>query len=303
MGRSDIPSIILQHLQKLEPGNQFTGSLPRVDSSSGNRYFAKVGSAGEKEQYVGEAESLKAMSAAAPGLVPDVLASGVVDDSGQESANGEGRPYFISEYKDLTILTDRSGEVLGRRLATEMHQYKSTNGFGFHVPTFCGPTRLRNGWYETWEKCFDVMIGDLLNTLQARGKYAEICRKGEEIRKRVVPALLGPLDIDPVLLHGDLWSGNTGTDRKTGEPVIYDPSSLYGHNEADLAIGRIFGGIPRSFFTTYEKYFPKTEPVDQYELRGDLYELFHYLNHTVLFGGGYSASALRKMEELLRAVI
>ena len=29
---------------------------------------------------------------------------------------------------------------------------------------------------------------------------------------------------------------------------------------------------------------PKTEPVDQYELRGDLYGLFHYLNHTVLFG-------------------
>jgi len=29
---------------------------------------------------------------------------------------------------------------------------------------------------------------------------------------------------------------------------------------------------------------PKTEPVEQYELRGDLYELFHYLNHTVLFG-------------------
>jgi len=29
---------------------------------------------------------------------------------------------------------------------------------------------------------------------------------------------------------------------------------------------------------------PKTEPVDQYELRGDLYELFHHLNHTVLFG-------------------
>jgi hypothetical protein len=24
--------------------------------------------------------------------------------------------------------------------------------------------------------------------------------------------------------------------------------------------------------------------VDQYELRADLYELYHYLNHTVLFG-------------------
>ena len=79
----------------------------------------------------------------------------------------------------------------------------------------------------------------------------------------------------------------------------------------------MFGGIPNSFFETYHKHMPKTEPVDQYDLRGDLYELFHYLNHTVLFGvseqlwasttvadatqGGYANSALRKMEKLLRA--
>jgi fructosamine-3-kinase len=46
----------------------------------------------------------------------------------------------------------------------------------------------------------------------------------------------------------------------------------------------MFGGIPKSFFEEYHKHMPKTEPVNQYELRGDLYELFHYLNHTVLFG-------------------
>lgn len=46
----------------------------------------------------------------------------------------------------------------------------------------------------------------------------------------------------------------------------------------------MFGGIPSSFFETYHKHMPKTEPVEQYDLRGDLYELFHYLNHTVLFG-------------------
>ena len=46
----------------------------------------------------------------------------------------------------------------------------------------------------------------------------------------------------------------------------------------------MFGGIPKSFFEEYHKHMPKTEPVDLYELRGDLYELFHYLNHTVLFG-------------------
>ena len=51
-----------------------------------------------------------------------------------------------------------------------------------------------------------------------------------------------------------------------------------------LAIARIFGGFPPSFFTTYHTYLPKSEPVDQYPYRMDLYELFHYLNHTVLFG-------------------
>jgi fructosamine-3-kinase len=181
-----------------------------------------------------------------------------------------------------------------------MHRYTSAKGYGFEVPTFCGATRLRNGWYESWEQCFDTLIRDLLSTLTERGNYSELCRKGQDVRTRVIPVLLGPLEIRPVLLHGDLWSGNTGTDASTGEPVIFDPSSLYGHNEADLAIGRMFGGIPRSFFETYHKHMPKTEPVEQYDLRGDLYELFHYLNHTVLFGGGYANNALRKMEKLLR---
>jgi len=313
MVRSAIPPHIIRQLERIEPGAQFSGGLPQVVSSSGKTYFVKTGSPREREQYVGEAESLRAMALAAPGLVPSLLAFGFVDENGEEiddaAGGGGGRPYFISEYKDLSPLTERSGAVLGRRLATEMHGYTSPGSeggrgyYGFGVPTFCGATRLRNGWYERWERCFDVLVGDLLSALETRGgRYAELCRKGQEVRQRVIPALLGPLQIKPVLLHGDLWSGNTGTDTTTGEPVIFDPSSLYGHNEADLAIARMFGGIPRSFFEEYHKHMPKTEPVESYELRGDLYELFHYLNHTVLFGGGYASSAQRKMEILLRAV-
>jgi len=314
MVRSAIPPHIIRQLERIEPGGQFSGSLPQVVSSSGKTYFVKTDSPGVREQYVGEAESLRAMALAAPGLVPSLLAFGFVGESGEEidddadggrGGRGGGRPYFISEYKNMSPLTERSGAVLGRRLATEMHNYTSPDGrrYGFGVPTFCGATRLRNGWYDTWEGCFDVLIGDLLAALETRGgSYEGLCRKGQEVRQRVIPALLGPLQIKPVLLHGDLWSGNTGTDTTTGEPVIFDPSSLYGHNEADLAIGRMFGGIPRSLFEEYHKHMPKTEPVEQYELRGDLYELFHYLNHTVLFGGGYASSAQRKMEILLRAV-
>ena len=42
--------------------------------------------------------------------------------------------------------------------------------------------------------------------------------------------------------------------------------------------------MPKSFFDAYRQHMPKTEPVGQHELRRDLYEVFHYLNHTVLFG-------------------
>jgi protein-ribulosamine 3-kinase len=191
MVRSAIPPHILKQLEYIEPGAQFNGRLPQISSSSGKTYFAKVGSPKEKEQYVGEAESLKAMALAAPGLVPSLLAFGSVDENGEEIEIDDGggpsdlRPFFISEYKDMSPLTERSGAILGKRLATEMHGYTSPNhggGFGFEVPTFCGATRLRNGWYDTWERCFDVLIGDLLSTLEARGGYAELCRRGQDVR-------------------------------------------------------------------------------------------------------------------------
>jgi protein-ribulosamine 3-kinase len=54
----------------------------------------------------------------------------------------------------------------------------------------------------------------------------------------------------------------------------------------------MFGGIPKSFFAAYYAHRPKSNPVEQYELRGDLYELYHYLNHTVLFGVSYSLKFL-----------
>jgi len=86
-----------------------------------------------------------------------------------------------------------------------------------------------------------------------------------------------------------------------------------------LIAPRLFEGMPKSFFDTYHQHVPKSEPVGQYELRRDLYELFHYLNHTVLFGvrtllidvdrcshnttqERYASCAQRKMERLLTAL-
>lgn len=213
---------ILRAIRKEEPGATVSSSgQSSVESSSGRNYFTKVGSPSDTEQYFGEAESLKAMHIAAPGLAPRVLACATIDEDTQESPNDVGRPYFVSEYKNMGSLTDASAKVLARRLASEMHEYKSTQGFGFGVPTYCGATRLENGWSDTWEECFDKLILGLLTTLERRGRYTTLCRKGQEVRERyavgclgvtlltnthrVIPALLGPLVVEPVLLHGDLW--------------------------------------------------------------------------------------------------
>jgi fructosamine-3-kinase len=49
-----------------------------------------------------------------------------------------------------------------------------------------------------------------------------ICVAGQKLLEKL-PELLGSVAVEPVLLHGDLWSGNVASD-KEGRPVILDPA-------------------------------------------------------------------------------
>lgn len=88
----------------------------------------------------------------------------------------------------------------------------------------------------------------------------------------------------PVLLHGDLWSGNVAADIRTEEPVLFDMSSYYGHNEAEFGISQMFSTLPTSFYDAYHSILPRSEPY--HEQRMKLYELYHHLNHYLMFGVG-----------------
>lgn len=177
---------IAQAIQKDDPEASLTShsGQPNVKTSSGKGYFTKIGSTSEVEQYIGEAESLEAMDLAAPGLVPKVIGSGIIDQSNAESPSDVGKPFLVTEYKDLGSLTDSAAKALGKRLATELHAHKGMKGFGFHVPTFCGRTRQANGHYTSWEECYSALIGSLLDQLKGKGRYSELCSKGELVRKR-----------------------------------------------------------------------------------------------------------------------
>jgi fructosamine-3-kinase len=113
----------------------------------------------------------------------------------------------------------------------------------------------------------------------------------EKTAQQVVPRLLGDghlgydrdgqgEDIIPVVVHGDLWRGNTGKGRilkatKASDvgDVVFDPSACYAHSEFELGIMNMFGGFGRDFFDEYHRLLPKTEPAEEYEDRVSLYEL------------------------------
>ena len=169
-----IPENIIERLREIEPTSSFSGLLPQVISSSGVSYFVKVGSPLELAQYAGEAESLKAIEDAAPSLSPHLFTSGILES---------GAPYFISEYKELIPLSLDAAAVLAKRMATELHcPISTTPGFGFSIPTYCGVTKLSNGWFQRWDDCYSAMIGELLLQLEYKGGFDSLCKKGKVIQ-------------------------------------------------------------------------------------------------------------------------
>ena len=157
--------------------------------------------------------------------------------------------------------------------------------FGFPVTTCCGDTPQDNTFKNSWADFYaNNRLRFILCQSEAKnGTDGELRKTVEETAKLVVPRLLGDghlggsSGIMPVVLHGDLWSGNASRakigDSEEVQDIIYDPSACYGHSEYDLGIMRMFGGFGGSFMTEYHKLCPKTEPVDEYDDRIALYEL------------------------------
>jgi fructosamine-3-kinase len=89
-----------------------------------------------------------------------------------------------------------------------------------------------------------------------------------------------------------LWGGNAGFDA-SGAPVVFDPAVSFGDRETDLAFTKAFGGFGEAFYRGYREAWPMP---DGWRDREPVYNLYHVLNHALLFGGSYGVEAQRVID-------
>ncbi len=252
-------------------------------ASAGAVWFVKVATGLGRERLAAEAEGLAALAATGTVRVPSVAACGGVADGA----------FLALEWVDLRAGGGRDA-ALGRALAA-LHRCTGPR-FGWASDNAIGATPQPNGWDEDWARFFATRrIAPQLLRAASQSSPAWL-GEGERLLARI-PALLRGHTPAPSLLHGDLWSGNAACDEQ-GRPVVFDPAVYYGDREADLAMTELFGGFGADFHAAYREAWP----VDPgHDLRRDLYNLYHVLNHFNLFGGAYGSHARRLIGRLLAA--
>jgi len=164
--------------------------------------------------------------------------------------------------------------------------------FGFPVEGFIGTTDQKKGWEDNWIDCFlNLRIIPQLLSLKSRILDKEIINK---VKEKIKSELMNHKPIK-TLVHGDLWSGNVGTD-KSGKGVIFDPASWWADNGVDIAMTKLFGGFRKEFYEEYHKIFPIK---NGFEKRIIIYNFYHILNHANMFGGGY----LNQVKDYVKAIL
>eukprot|EP01039_Chlorochromonas_danica_P003945 gene3945-4317_t len=185
-------------------------------------------------------------------------------------------------------------EVMAERLAAMHSKFAPNQMFGWKMDNTIGATYQPNSYSVSWSEFWDRnRLGHMLTLAKRDGANFPM---EQELRNKV-RYILSNHDCKPSLVHGDLWSGNQGFDRH-GEPIIFDPAVYYGDREADIAMTKLFGSNARSFYETYDRLLPRPPG---YELRETIYNLYHILNHFVLFGGSYLNESYRLIDRILKA--
>jgi len=255
----------------------------KISASVGD-FFLKWNASAPADMFLKEAAGLDEMNKAGTSLViSKVVWSKEVDDF---------PGLLLMEYLQPATNTSGMDERLGRGIA-QLHR-KSASAFGFHHSNYCGTTLQDNTWTNNWPEFYaERRILALVQQIKStRGMLSEEQKSYEKLVDKL-PDLLAHQTV-PSLIHGDLWSGNYMY--TANGPALIDPACSYADREMELGMMQLFGGFSLRVWEAYQEEFPLP---DGWRQRMRLYQLYHILNHYLLFGGSYGRQALEITREYL----
>jgi len=211
-------------------------------------YFVKLNQASQVAMFEAEALGLEEMLLTASIRVPKPICWGVADNSA----------YIVLEWLEMGSGNTKSWEEMGRQLAA-MHKASSSEGFGWKINNTIGSTPQINTWTADWVEFYvKHRLGYQFQLARRRGgNFPQ-----QERLLAIIPELLANHQVQPSLVHGDLWGGNAGC-TVSGEPVIFDPATYFGDREVDIAMTELFGGFPAAFYKGYNQVFPLDDGYEQ----------------------------------------
>jgi len=238
-------------------------------------YFLKWNMKPESGTFGQEAFQLSLLRETQTVRVPEVI--------GFAECEGETPGWMLQRWAGRMNLANRP-ERVGRRLAERLaalhaqtagkspgYGYVGRGGDGERVlPTQDWPTFL----YE----------GQLQHSIERARREnwwtAERNRRVDQLIERL-PELLGGVERAPMLLHGDLHSGNIRLSAER-EPVLVDPWLFYGDREIEIVATQLSGDFAAEFYETYEALLPLAAG---FEARAEIYRLVWYLGILYVNGG------------------
>lgn len=264
--------------------------------ASRNTLFIKSAPAAQAAVLQAEADGLAALASAGCIRTPEV-AGCWVDPS-------VDLVVLAMEWLDLSSAPGPDfGERFGHQLAA-LHlkaPADASERFGWRRDNWLGGTPQSNRWsqhggLDGWLAFYgNERLGAMARRLSAAGASTALIDAVGGIID-VLPGFFEDGHVPrPSLIHGDLWSGNWGC-MHDGSAAIYDPAVSISDAEAELAMMELFGAPPAGFWPAYREMASVGEG---YVRRRRLYQLYHLLNHALLFGGGYAQQAMTIIAALL----
>lgn len=241
-------------------------------SDGRKRFFVKTNNADAALNFQAEALGLMALSENSHLQVPNFICHGICED----------KSYIVLQHILIKEGIPQQWLELGAGLA-KMHKTQVSDSYGCEFNNYIGNTPQVNHAMTNWCDFFaENRIGHMLQLLAKSGiRFVDIDAAVEHVK-----SFLQSHQPRASMLHGDLWRGNIGFYKS--QPVIFDPAFYYGDRETDIAMTELFGPFPDSFYQGYQQVWSLASG---YESRRPLYQLYHILNHALMFGGNYMQSA------------